>query len=1031
MKSSSLMVLACLFSAPVFSQTLPDEINFAPYEAKYLSLKKESSRLEVKMNESRKALNETRTFIGEMIDHIALLQRNIQENQQEISSLEREIPELERQIRNLQSEDDRVIQDLRYRQNEESRLISRYNQAQNDLRPLEQILARKEQRLRELEAELNVYRRQERDAGTKLASLQTEASREDRQIQEARNQVRQMQDELRGIDARILTMQSQAMSLESEVNSLNANLNTEKSKLSSITSNISQYEGELSRLRASNAPASEIQAAERKVMTARVNRDNVARSVSSIETRIGKTQGQIRTIRSQTDNLHREKLALPSKIQNLESKARQLEMERSRTQNEMNRAAANLQMARRNVQVSEQHVMAQRNDVLSDEQAVLRQRQYFEGVSRDLQNVQTEIASLNQRSRKLNQEIARASERARSNEQRIPALHKEIKVSEVKIVEGERELTKARTDEKSYIQLVAKDEAAFRDSVARRDTAESEMARRLGLYNTYLGEAEKLGSGQAETAISSGQKEGERLASVLSSQNGIAVGREMGLLQARHWGSVRGEIEGHAEGLAEGLASTEDITRAASDAYLKASADAELYAQKNHKPVYFEEHVQEEFKKSFSKSIIKLFSELKTKQVSFNLRNNGVSPLTPDELSRSEELVTSLDASIQRLVKDIKSAEEKVSRLADPALTFETPTKIPFGVAACDRVYKAVPVFKASCEGAYKGAFTNNYLNSARASFDSFYENLFRRSFEDSTLAEREKNYSAQFSLAHKLAKAEGLKTGKEEIYASTYERSYKTSYASEIEKAKVKAKADASVELKTFLKGNPLLTVTSSGLVADEFRGGEEVLVTGKVKNIGEVSLKGPVLIRIRSVVNAEIMTGEAVLNSANTGMTELPSLKVKVSGTAKAGEKVIVKGVVDLPGDLYKTSRQESFELVQVLSANPASDLKLDYNKTPAIKGTFRRYIHFVTVKLAPQLDDLKEGYELALTPVGDASSLVDIKDPSEATGSMTAGSYKELRLSYVFKDQAKGKDLSLELTLRYQGKVVRKELITVRPQ
>lgn len=1031
MKSSSLMVLACLFSAPVFSQSLPDEINFAPYEARYLSLKKESTRLEVKMNESRKALSGTRTFIREMTDHIVLLQKNIKEHQQEILSLEREIPELEREIQNLRAEDDRVIQDLRYRQNEESRLIGRYNQEQNALRPLEQALARKEQRLRDLEADLNVYRRYERDAGTRLASLQTEASREDRQIQEARNQIRKMQDELRSIDSRIFTLQSQATSLEGEVNGLNANLNTERSKLSSISSNISQYEGEVSRLRASNAPASQIQAAERKLQTARVNRDNVARSVSSIESRIGRTQGQIRTLRSQMDSLNREKATLPSKIQTAESRARQLEMERSRTQNEMNRAGADLQTARRNVQVREQQVMAQRNDVLSDEQSVLRQRQYLESIYRDLQNVQSNIASLNQRSRNLNQEIARASERARANEQRIPALHKEIKVAEGEIIEGERELTKARTDEKAYMELVVKDEANYKDSVVRRDTAESEMTRRLGLYNTYLGEAEIIGSTQAESALISGQKEGERLASVLSAQNGTAIGREMGLLLARHWGSVRGEIDGHAEGLAEGLASTEDIARAASDAYLKASEDAELYAQKNHKPVYFEEHVLEEFKKTFSKSINKMFTELKTNKMSFNTRSNVVPPLTPDEVARSQELVTSLDASILRLVKDIKATEEKVSRLADPAVTFETPAKIPYGVAVCDRVYKGVPVFKASCEGAYKGVFTNNYVNAAKDAFDSSYENQFRRSFEDNTVTEREKSFPVQFSLAHKMARAEGLKTGKAEIYASTYERSYKTSYASEIEKAKVKAKADASGELKTFLKSNPLLTVTSSTLVAEDFRGGSELFVTGKVKNIGEVSLRGPVLVRITSAMNADVVTGEAVLNSANPGITELPSLKLKVHGTARTGEKVIVKGVVDLPGDLYKTSRQESFELVQVLSANPASDLKLEYNKTPDIKGTFRRYIHFATVKIAPQVEDLKEGYELTLTPVGDATSFVDIKDSSETTGPMTAGSYKELRMSYVFKDQAKGKTLTLELAVNYQGKNVRKEFITVRPQ
>lgn len=1032
MKSSSLVVLACLFSAPVFSQSLPDEINYAPYETKYQSLKKETSRLEVKLGESRATLLETRTFIREMTEHIAGLQNDIRNNEQEIYNLQREIPELERQIRDLQVEDGRVQQDLRYRQGEESRLITRYNQAQNELRPLEQMLARKEQRLRDLETELNVYRRQERDEGNRLAALQTEASRQDSQIQELRNDIRKFQEELRTIDARIQNVQSQISSLQMQINQQTANLNTERSKLAALNAKVAEYESELTRLRAGNAPAAEIQAAARKVAAAKNNRDSMARSVGSIEAGIVRTQGQIRTLQSQIEDIRRSQTTIPSRIQNAESKLRQIEMQRARTHNEINRQAMEVQTARRNVQIREQQVMVQANDVRSDLQVVQRQRQYVESMGRDLQIIQSEVSSLIQRSRSLNQEIARAFERTRSNEQRIPVLQKEIRTAQSEIMKGETELRDARTDERSLVDLVAKDETAFKDSAAKRDTAQAEMTKRISLYNVYLSEAEKLGESQAQNGLLLGAKEGERLATVLSKQNGSSVGREMGLLQARYWGSVRGEIDGYDKGLAAGLSSLEDISRATSEAYVRASQDAELYAQKNIKPVYFEEFVLEEFKKPQTQKIIKKsLAQISVKELSLVFRGESVTPVTPDEIARSQDLVTALDSSIIQLVKDISKTKDKVTRLSDPAVTFISPVQIPFGQASCEKVYKGVPVFKASCEGAYKGAFSNNYLNAARDSYENSYTDLFHRSYEDSIVSERERSYATEFTQAQKIGEAEGLKIGKDQIYASTFEKAYKSSYVTEIGKSKIKAKNDASTELREFLKGNPLLTVSGMSLSADNFRGGEEVIVSGKVKNVGEVPLRGPVLVKITSLENAEVVTGEGVLTSASTGMSDLPSLKIKVSRSARAGDKVVVKGIVDLPGDVYKTSRQEKFELVQTLSANPASVLNLEYNKTPAIKGTFRRYIHFLSVKISPEMEELKEGYELTLTPSVDAAALIELKESRNSTGPATPGSMKEIRFSYVFKDQAKGKILNLELSVSYQGKVIRKETISFKPQ
>lgn len=1032
MKSNSLLVLACLFSMPVLAQTLPDEINFGPYESRYRVLERDTTAAQSQLNQSRASLAEAQRFIREMTAHIGSLESGIDEAEAEISRLRREIPELERQISNLRSEDSRVMSDLRSRQSEESNLVSRYQQAERDLRPLEAQLARKEQRLRELQAELQVHQRMEREAEARLNRELAEAQSIDRKFEQERSEQRQMEAELRNIETKISSVQSEISRLESGAGTLSSNLNSERAKLGALNGRVQEYESEVSRLRSSGAPAEEIAQVERKLNAARSTRDNTASEIRNLEAQISRNESQIRTLRGQIEDLRRSQQSLPSRIAQSEARQRQLTSQRAQTQNEINRFQAELQQARRNIQVRVGAVESQRQEFRNEELQVNRQRQLLENVGRQIEVTRSEIANLTQRSRNLNAEIARASETARAHQSAIPRLQQGISDDQAEIAEGQRDLVKARNDERTFTASVQRDEVKLSEVTRNRDNAQNEMSVRLNLYNRYLGEAENLGAGQASAGTALGTKEGQRLSGVLSKQNGVAVGRELGTAEAKHWGSVRGEIQGYDLGYSEGLASVEDRTRAQVEANAKAATDAELFAQTNFKPVFFEEFVQAEFKRPMLKMAInKSFS---TKGVSFTMeeRMETISPLTPAELSRSQDLMTPLDAVILQIAKDVKAIEAKARRLSDPSVAFEAPVIIPHGSVNCAQVYKALAVFKAACEGSYKGTFTNNYVSAAEESFSAVYQGQFTSEFNIANVSQRETSFPVELSTASKVGRAEGTRIGKIEIYQTTFESTYKSSYVTELEKARAKAKNDASVELAGFLKVKPLLTVASSQLAAENFRGGEEVSILGKVKNVSSVALNGPVLVRLTEVVNAEKVTGEAVLNSAGAlTLTDLPSLKVKVSSSAKAGDKMIVRGVVDLPGDLYKPARQEKFELTQILSANPAHDLGVNYNKSPDIKGVFRRNIHFLTVSLSPKFEDIREGYKLTLTPASDATALMEVREAGVDTGAMTAGAGKDFRFSYVFKDAAKAKTINMELAISYAGKVIKKETVTLVPR
>lgn len=1032
MKSNSLLVLACLFSMPILAQTLPDEINYGPYESRYRVLETETSTAQSQLNQSRAGLAEAQKFIREKTAHIGNLESGIDEAEAEISRLRREIPELERLISQLRSEDSRIMSDLRGRQSEESHLVSRYQQAERDLRPLEAQLARKEQRLRELQVELQAQQRFEREAEARLNRELSEAQGLDRRFEQERNEQRQMEAELRNIDTRVSNVQSEISRLESGAGTLSSNLSSERAKLGALQGRVSEYESELSRLRSSGASAEEIAQVERKLNAAKNTRDNTATEIRNIESQISRNENQIRSLSSQIEDLRRNQQALPSRIAQSEARQRQLTSQRAQTQNEINRFQIEVQQARRSIEVRAQAVEGQKQDIRNDELQVNRQRQLLENVARQIEVTRNEIANLSQRSRNLNAEIARASETALSHQGAIPRLEQGIRDDQSEIAEGQRDLAQARVDERNFTAAVQRDGVKLAEVTRNRDNAQNGMSIRLNLYNKYLNEAQGLGAGQASPGTALGTKEGERLSSVLSKQNGIAVGRELGVAEAKHWGSVRGEIQGYDLGYSEGLASVEDRSRAQVEANAKAAVDAELFAQTNFRPVFFEEFVQAEFKKPFLKMAMNKSLGLKVVSFSMVERMETISSLTPSELARSQILVTPLDAGIVQMAKDVKLVEIKARRLSDPSVAFEAPTKIPLGSVNCSQVYKALAVFKAECEGSYKGTFTNNYLASAEESFSGIYQQKFTAEFNIANVSQREASFPLELANASKVGRAEGTRIGKIEIYQTTFESTYKSSYVSELEKARSKAKIDASVELSGFLKTKPLLTVASSFLSAENFRGGEEVSILGKVKNVSTVALNGPVLVRLTEVINAEKLTGEAVLNSAAAlALTDLPLLKVKVSSSAKAGDKMILRGVVDLPGDLYKPARQEKFELVKVLTANPAHDLGLNFNKTPDIKGVFRRNIHFLTVTMASKVEDIREGYKLTLSPMGDAAAFVEVREAGLDTGAMSVGTAKDFRFSYVFKDAAKAKTISMELAISYAGKMIKKEVITLVPR
>ena len=1036
MKSSSLLVLACLFtSVPTFAQSLPDEINYGPFQTRYRSLQGQISSLTSDLSESQSRLAQTKKFISSMSSHITGLERKISDAEVDIATHRRLIPDLSQRISDSRSEEGRLRSEIRSQESLDSSLSSSYQQELNELKPLEAALARNEQRLRDAERELTALERELSRAQDAVGRSKQEMVALERKIQSEQAEQRRMAQDLASFPARTQKLEGLVRSLESSLSSTNSQLSTANSTLSSLVSEALAARRELEKLESSGASKEEIQAARGRLEAASARRDAAAAEVKTLKTQVARLESELSTTRSQLSQLSSEHAALKTRIAQSEQRERQYENELARERSELGRLQADVDVARRNVDSRRSIAASIQSEVRSDEARVSRQQAVVSDLVRRINAVRERISSLGSSLRSVEAQTQTLSSELDSRQAAIPKLEGQIRSQRNEIAEGKTEIAQAQRDVASLEQSIEVLEAKIAQVSRESDGVEAQMTQRLNLYRRFKSEAEALGSSQAEPAKELGSQEGLKISNRISKTNGESGGLELGSAQAKYWGTVRGEIQGYDGGYAEGMASAEDIARAEADAKKKGAEDAYLFATAHFKPAFFEEFVQLEFKKPLRPAAQKNMKGLGFRRaLELAPAVAGVEPVTAAEVSRSLEVKTVLDATISKLAQDLKTVETKASRLKDPALAFEAPASVPFGKADCKNIYKGLQVFKDACEASYKEAFGALFEESARETFGGSYPQSYESILEASTLTAREAKYPADLKVAFDVGRAEGLKLGKIEVYRQTYARAHKLAYDTELPLARERTKVEAGLELSTFLTRKPLLTLAASKLEAQDFRGGEEITVLTKVKNVSKVASSSPVLIKITEAKNAELVTGQAVLNSpaAPGALTDMPGLKVRVSQSARTGEKVVIKGTVDLPGDLYRPARQEKFELEQVLSANPASNLNLTYSTAPDIKNFWGKLnTHYFTAAISPKVEGLPSGYSVSLRAIGDNAWMLLQAQTELTTGALEVNQTKELTFSYQVQKAAKGQTITLELAVSYAGKVISKQVLELYPR
>lgn len=1031
MKLQTLAVLATLISIPVFAQSLPDEINHQPYLDRLQSIQGQIRVTQSQISGLNSDIAEARKFISDSQRYISQMQGEIQGLENQISQHRNAIPQIQREIQNRRSE---ISQNESDRQRLESQLQSLRNQesqVRSQLRPLEASLNVKKEAIRRMDQDLNQSQREESSAASKIQELSRRVQQIENDIASERSQQQSMQQELRQFEAKIAQIQNSINAEESSISSQQSNLRMEESKLSALNDRVRDYTNELNNLRAQNAPDDQIKRAELVLRASTSKRDETAQGLNTIRSQISQSQSRISQLKSQIENERRNQQSLPSRISQSESRERELASRRQLAQQEVSQANAQLSQAQRRSQALASQIAQAQNDLRGDENTVVRLQQNLNELNRQIDANRNAESNHRQRIAQLNQQMNELANDERQRTNAIPQLEATIRTNRASISSSEQEIRKAQAEESTMVGQLSNAQRNLSNLQSDENSTQNGYDSRLSLYNRYLNESRQIGESQVQDADKLGQQTGVAMAKSKSVSVGQSIGKELGSAEGKYWALVRGEIQGYPKGYKVGIVSTEDIQRGIKEGTQKGIEASQAYAQSQLKPKFFDGFYLEELKKpvpaSQTKSM-KIFNELRI----IEAITAGIDPITSAELQSAREISSTLDSSISASSREVSQLNSKFQSLNQAQTVFETPSTIPYGKVDCNRVYKAVQIFKDACNSAYRAEFKDIYVDTAYSAFADNYPTQYVAEAKKTQPDAQVALYNTHFQNSYKTAERDGLLQGQLDIYNNTFAENYKVSYANELPGATSQAQNDAKEEVKVWVQQNASITLVGHDFTKKALRGGDEAKLLVDLKNLSPQDLKSSVLLKISSNANAEFAKTEyAVTKVPGAKQTRYEEITFKVPANVRSGEKIIVKVDAIIPGHKYQQTRTETLKIEKALAANPKVEVAANYDARPDIRSVLLRYkTHKLTYTLKPVIEDIADGYEVTMEPV-DNKELINLKGSTVKTGPVKANEVKSFDYSYSFQKAAKDQKITLKVTVKYLGEVIQVSNVEITPK
>lgn len=1065
MKKTPLLIIPMLTPLMnVSAADLPDEINYVPYQMQY---EQASSQVEILTSDLAGAESELQTAYGneagitrqieELEDNILRTRSIIQQNMAERDRLTIVADDLNILIADL---DGKLTKAQRRRNRLENNRIAEAER----LKPFRQRVRNLRKKIADLEVVVQTETKKLQDLQTKRASLKTNLDNTNAKVVTLLEKLDKQKKKLETIATQITEKEAQVAKIQTNLDKATTAQTQAKNKLNEINEKIKEIVKKLSELGAGPRRAvraqlrEEVAAVEEVVEVAPENEEEIAKLkerlkklrekrntqlqvVKEANAKVAKIKGNLDTQTKALAKLKTDADALPGKIAQTEksiadsrAKAKELKTKLSnvRTKVADQKIVVDTQVA----DLADKKQKLRKAKTRLDNESVT-----IADIIDRLSRVETRIATLADRLNVANNEFNIATDQLRAISRDLPLIRRDLRD-----LRRNRELanTDLITIQDRIIVLngnVTQLQSQLTAATTDRDLKYSEYMARYNYYNQQLASAKTLGASQTDIALSIARDDSNVAVSERANELGTSIGNDLGLAQSKYYASVRAEIKGYNDGYDLGYASANDQQRGQEEGTRAGIIAAQDHAQSVLKPRFFNDFFEEALRTSQFKVLSELsFTEIPyapeadiidTEKSAANV-NTDTSPVTTSEINQSANISSGLDSTVARNKSNLSQVIGQMTSLSKPGSVYQNPGNIPFQNYDCSGVYKGVQAFIDACSAEYTSVFTSKYTNEHYANFSSQYTNLYDgvvdRTADDVLAA----NYASDYASMYPIAEATGISDGKAQIYKETFAIAKENAYANEIPKATAVAEAQASSEVKNWVANNAALTLTGSAITDTSLQGGSEATLKLDLKNISPMATNKPVKVVITSTRNADQIASETYIqNLEGNQTTAVKDIKFKIKRSATSGERIIVKGKVILPGGKYKAQRVETFEASAVAALNPTlAPQQLTYDSTPKVKGWRRYKIHRFDIDLSAMVETIKAGYTVTMTPIAHAD-LVDMRNGTSArTGRLTVGSNKRVSFRYIFKKAARDKVIPMEIKYIFEGKVMRSQIIELRP-
>lgn len=470
------LISTMLSSGVVLAQNLPDEINHTQYLRTYQNLDQifQQKTAEFQRLSSQKA--ELEKTIAQMEkDQVEIPARNNQLAQL-IASKRNEIAGLDQQITQLESVLNQVIGDLKRLDSVLAQLNQDYSEQANRLRSIDSARAqatndtnvaraRLEQEMREEAETIRSLQRLNNDMNQAMEQRQqNERERRDltRDVDRARNEVPNYRAAitqntnmlnakkplLTELQSKLPVVKADVASQQAKVNAAEANLAPERAKLAQATNNLNGINNQIGALQAEN-----------NQLTAKI------------------AQNRVRLSNMNNGTLQQAKERLEAEVAALNTQSAGLRESRDLNQNnlnEKNAALAQKQNELRTFPPRSPDFMRVAGEIRVLQIEIDNLNRYLNQVNRQLQPIDTQIASKNQ-------QIVQYAAAITANEQMTVQLQNEITASEAKIVENNNAVAAKQASKNEAQQAVAAQQTVVNGLEAQKADATRELGKAQAL----------------------------------------------------------------------------------------------------------------------------------------------------------------------------------------------------------------------------------------------------------------------------------------------------------------------------------------------------------------------------------------------------------------------------------------------------------------------------------------------------------------------------------------------------------------------